>query len=75
MLLRLTIQVAHVVLFDMPTATASYVHCVGRTARAGREGRVSCLVQSNAEQQRYRHLHALQRAAQLSFQSTRGAGG
>ena len=57
-------------MYDMPAETASYVHCVGRTARAGREGRVSCLVESNAEQQRYRHLHALQRAAQLHFEST-----
>ena len=58
-------HVVHVLMHDMPVETASYVHCVGRTARRGRTGRVSCLVQSSAEVGRYRHLHALQPAERL----------
>jgi superfamily II DNA/RNA helicase len=47
--------------------TADYVHCVGRTARRGRAGRVSCLVESREQVGRYRHLHALQPAQRLTF--------
>ena len=50
-----------------PTVTADYVHCVGRTARRGRAGRVSCLVESREQVGRYRHLHALQPAQRLTF--------
>ena len=59
--------VVHVIMHDMPTVTADYVHCVGRTARRGREGRVSCLVESRDQVGRYRHLHALQPAQRLTF--------
>ena len=51
-----------------PTVTADYVHCVGRTARRGRAGRVSCLVESREQVGRYRHLHALQPAQRLTFE-------
>ena len=60
--------VVHVIMHDMPTETATYVHCVGRTARRGRPGRVSCLVESREQAGRYRHLHALQPAARLNFE-------
>jgi ATP-dependent RNA helicase DDX51/DBP6 len=35
---------AHVINYDMPTSVTSYVHRVGRTARAGKEGRATTLV-------------------------------
>jgi len=35
---------AHVINYDMPTGVTSYVHRVGRTARAGKEGRATTLV-------------------------------
>uniref|UniRef100_A0A7S4DKM7 RNA helicase n=1 Tax=Heterosigma akashiwo TaxID=2829 RepID=A0A7S4DKM7_HETAK len=37
-------EVDHVVLFDFPRDAAEYVRRVGRTARAGRKGRVTALV-------------------------------
>ena len=58
---------AHVVLYDLPVDVLSYVHCAGRTARRGSNGVVTCLVQSRAEAQRFRKLHALQSAAKLEF--------
>lgn len=36
--------VKHVILFDFPISAVEYVHRAGRTARAGRKGRVSGLV-------------------------------
>lgn len=35
----------HVVMFDLSEDIGSFVHCVGRTARQGRRGQVTCLVQ------------------------------
>lgn len=35
---------AHVINYDVPTSVTSYVHRVGRTARAGKEGRATTLV-------------------------------
>ena len=58
-------QVRHVVLYDMPSDVAGYLHSAGRTARQGREGVVSCLVRSRAEAGRFTRLHALQHAAQV----------
>ena len=57
----------HVVLYDMPDDVAGYVHSAGRTARKGNGGLVSCLVESQAQAQRYRELHALTSAPRLTF--------
>ncbi len=57
----------HVVLYDMPTDVAGYIHCAGRTARRGSRGVVSCLVESNVQAGRFRDLHALTAAPPLSF--------
>lgn len=63
--------VRHVLLRDMPTEVTGYVHCVGRTARRGAGGTVTCLVESNHEAERVRHLmqevHALQKAPRIAF--------
>jgi superfamily II DNA/RNA helicase len=39
-----TIDVGHVVLYDFPHTTISYLHRVGRTARFGRSGRATSLL-------------------------------
>ena len=57
----------HVVLYDMPTDVAGYIHCAGRTARRGSHGVVSCLVESNVQAGRFRDLNALTAAPPLSF--------
>ena len=57
--------VRHVIMYDLPTGVAAYIHGVGRTARRGKQGVVTCLVQSQAQVGRYRDLHALQHAARL----------
>ena len=57
----------HVVLYDMPDDVAGYIHSAGRTARKGNGGLVSCLVESQAQAQRYRELHALTSAPRLTF--------
>mmetsp|Transcript_16658 Transcript_16658/g.33582 ORF Transcript_16658/g.33582 Transcript_16658/m.33582 type:complete len:434 (-) Transcript_16658:223-1524(-) len=60
-------QVRHVILYSMPQDVATYVHCVGRTARRGAAGRVTCLVSSASEVGQYRDYHALQPAQRLTF--------
>ncbi len=40
-------SLAHVINYDMPSSLTSYVHRVGRTARAGVEGRATTLVADN----------------------------
>ena len=57
----------HVVLYDMPEDVAGYIHCAGRTARRGRNGLVSCLVESQQQAGRFRQLHALTAAPRLNF--------
>lgn len=47
-------QVSHVVSYDVPIDMRKYVHRVGRTARAGREGHAWTLI----EEQEVRLFHA-----------------
>jgi len=72
-------SVRHVVLFDTPTDVTAFVHRAGRTARAGEEGIVTCLVQSGGgcglgsfgdsggSFGQHKNLHALMDAPKLSF--------
>ena len=63
-------HVRHVVLFDVPTDVAAFVHRVGRTARGGQEGLVTALCRAGSgDFGRYKHLHALQDAPALVFHS------
>ena len=55
-------SIRHVILYDMPVDVAGFVHSAGRTARQGREGMVSCLVESHVEAKRFHELHSLQKA-------------
>jgi ATP-dependent RNA helicase DeaD len=52
-------HVSHVINFDMPQATEVYVHRIGRTGRAGREGVAITLVKPNERRQ----LQAIERVA------------
>lgn len=70
-------SVRHVVLFDTPTDVTAFVHRAGRTARAGEEGVVTCLVQaggglgsfgaSGGSFGQHKNLHALLDAPKLKF--------
>jgi superfamily II DNA/RNA helicase len=72
-------SVRHVVLFDTPTDVTAFVHRAGRTARAGAEGVVTCLVQSGGGGSigsfgdsggsfgQHKNLHALLDAPKLNF--------
>ena len=63
-------HVRHVVLFDVPTDVAAFVHRVGRTARGGQQGLVTALCRAGSgDFGRYKHLHALQDAPALVFHS------
>jgi ATP-dependent RNA helicase DeaD len=51
-------RISHVINFDIPTDTEAYVHRIGRTGRAGREGTAILFVQARER----RLLHAIERA-------------
>ena len=53
-----TRQIQHVILFDFPTTLQDYLHRVGRTARAGKAGRVTSLVGRKDEKLK-RHIQKL----------------
>mmetsp|Transcript_9736 Transcript_9736/g.24266 ORF Transcript_9736/g.24266 Transcript_9736/m.24266 type:complete len:425 (-) Transcript_9736:1438-2712(-) len=75
-------SVRHVVLFDTPTDVTAFVHRAGRTARAGEEGVVTCLVQgggglgsfaeSGGSFGQHKNLHSLLDAPKLSFAKSTG---
>ena len=56
-------DVTHVVNYDVPEEAETYVHRAGRTARAGKHGRVFTLVTENDGT----HVEAAQRAAKLAL--------
>jgi ATP-dependent RNA helicase DeaD len=56
--------ITHVIHYDVPEEAEQYVHRAGRTARAGKSGRVFSLVTENDGA----HVQAAQRAAQLTLQ-------
>lgn len=51
-------DVDHVINFDIPNVAEQYVHRIGRTARAGREGRATAFV-AHAEVQDFRAIERL----------------
>ena len=60
----------HMILYDVPTDVAAFVHRVGRTARRGQEGLVTCFCRAgSSDLGRYKHLHAQQDAPALVFRS------
>jgi superfamily II DNA/RNA helicase len=65
--------VRHVILFDTPKDVTAFVHRAGRTARAGEDGTVTCLVQAGTGFNgggsfgQHKQLHALQDAPKLNF--------
>ena len=63
-------SVRHVILFDTPTDVTAFVHRAGRTARAGEEGVVTCLVQAGFGTSfgGHKDLHALKDAPKLKFE-------
>lgn len=57
----------HVVLCDVTSDVAAFVHAAGRTARRGQSGMVTCLLPSKEGAFRHQGHHALQSAAKLDF--------
>ena len=57
----------HVVMFDVSDDIGTFVHSVGRTARQGRRGQVTCLVQGRGGRGHI-GLHALGQAPKLHFE-------
>jgi len=39
--------VGHVILYDFPTNVVDYIHRIGRTARAGKSGKVTAFVDTH----------------------------
>lgn len=66
-------SVRHVILFDTPSDVTAFVHRAGRTARAGEEGVVTCLVSAGGfgggggSFGRHKVLHELKDAPKLNF--------
>eukprot|EP00587_Corethron_hystrix_P003817 CAMPEP_0113303346 /NCGR_PEP_ID=MMETSP0010_2-20120614/3801_1 /TAXON_ID=216773 ORGANISM="Corethron hystrix, Strain 308" /NCGR_SAMPLE_ID=MMETSP0010_2 /ASSEMBLY_ACC=CAM_ASM_000155 /LENGTH=517 /DNA_ID=CAMNT_0000157329 /DNA_START=271 /DNA_END=1825 /DNA_ORIENTATION=- /assembly_acc=CAM_ASM_000155 len=65
-------NVRHVILFDVPSDVANFVHQVGRTARRGQSGLVTAMVRAGGFGigggfNKFQHLHALQDAPKLTF--------
>lgn len=58
-------RVSHVINFDIPTDTEAYVHRIGRTGRAGREGDAILFVASRER----RILAAIERATRKKIES------
>ena len=56
-------RISHVVNYDMPYDTESYVHRIGRTARAGRTGRAILFVAPREK----RMLHAIEKATKQTI--------
>ena len=73
--------VRHVILFDTPKDVTAFVHRAGRTARAGEDGTVTCLVQAGTGFNgggsfgQHKQLHALQDAPKLKFKKAGDANG
>ena len=64
-------HIEHVINYDLPTSPEDYVHRIGRTGRAGREGSALCYISPNDE-----HLwHAIQVMLDPSKKSHGRAGG
>jgi len=64
--------VRHVILFDTPTDVTAFIHRAGRTARAGEDGVVTCLVAAGrggggGSFGRHKVLHELKDAPKLKF--------
>ena len=51
--------ISHVVNYDAPHDAGDYVHRIGRTARAGREGRAITFVSGSRDEQRIREIEKL----------------
>ncbi len=51
-------RITHVINYDMPADNESYVHRIGRTGRAGREGTAILFIPPNGKRQ----LHSIERA-------------
>jgi len=63
-------SVRHVILFYTPTDVTAFVHQAGRTARAGEDGKVTCLVQAGrsfGSIGQHKVLHELKDAPKLKF--------
>ncbi len=49
-------HIAHVINYDLPQCPEDYIHRIGRTARAGKNGEALCFVTSN-EQRQWKSIH------------------
>ncbi|MEW6212992.1 MAG: DEAD/DEAH box helicase, partial [Acidobacteriota bacterium] len=63
-------DISHVINYDVPQSVESYLHRVGRTARAGREGEALTLVSPNEEAM----LAAIERSTGVTLERSRLSG-